>query len=169
MRYAIGVRYLGLDVGTRRIGMALSDPTGTLARPWRMLERRASLRDVIAALAREIRRLQQEEDGLAGVVIGRPSSLNGRPHVHTRRVLVFAEALGRAIAVPIALQDERLTSREAESRLALRERDWRRRKMRLDAAAAAVILQDYLDWQADGRGRAPEAAGREPDESEVPD
>lgn len=49
------------------------------------------------------------------------------------------------ISVPIALQDERLSSHEAEERLALRERDWRKRKARLDAASAAVILQDYLD------------------------
>ena len=49
--------------------------------------------------------------------------------------------------LPISLQDERLTSREAEARLALRERDWRRRKHRLDAAAAAIVLQDWLDEQ----------------------
>ena len=54
--------------------------------------------------------------------------------------------------MPIALQDERLTSVEAEQRLAVRERDWRKRKAKLDAAAAAVILQDYLDRAARERG-----------------
>jgi putative Holliday junction resolvase len=63
----------------------------------------------------------------------------------TARVEAFAEALGRRAGLPVALHDERLSSREAESRLALRERDWRARRERLDAAAAAVILQDYLD------------------------
>ena len=57
----------------------------------------------------------------------------------------FIAALADRTALPIAVEDERLTSREAESRLALRERDWRKRKAKLDAAAAAIILQDYLD------------------------
>jgi putative transcription antitermination factor YqgF len=61
-------------------------------------------------------------------------------------VAAFIEALRQKTAgVTIATEDERLTSREAESRLAVRERDWRRRKQKLDAAAAAIILQDYLD------------------------
>jgi putative Holliday junction resolvase len=61
------------------------------------------------------------------------------------RVRKFAQELARLTALPVTLQDERLTSREAESRLALREKDWRARKARLDAAAAAIILQDFLD------------------------
>jgi putative Holliday junction resolvase len=65
----------------------------------------------------------------------------------TPRVQAFAAALRARLAVPVVLQDERLTSREAESRLAVREKDWRARKKQLDAAAAAVILQDYLDEQ----------------------
>ena len=61
----------------------------------------------------------------------------------------FAQALGALTGLPVHLQDERLTSHEAEARLAARERDWRKRKAQLDAAAAAVILQDYLDARAD--------------------
>ena len=60
-------------------------------------------------------------------------------------VTQLAESLGAIIDVPVILQDERLTSREAESLLARREKDWRKRKAQLDATAAAVILQDYLD------------------------
>jgi len=63
----------------------------------------------------------------------------------TWRVEAFAAALQSRTGMPVVLQDERLTSREAESRLALRDKDWRSRKERLDAAAAAIILQDYLD------------------------
>jgi putative Holliday junction resolvase len=66
----------------------------------------------------------------------------------TSRVEHFARQLGAKTQIPVALQDERLSSREAESRLALREKDWRVRKQRLDAAAAAIILQDYLDGRA---------------------
>ncbi len=58
---------------------------------------------------------------------------------------IFIDALKQRTAIPIVAADERLTSREAESRLAVRERDWRKRKQKLDAAAAAIILQDYLD------------------------
>jgi len=63
----------------------------------------------------------------------------------SRRARAFIGALSRRTTLPIEIEDERLTSREAESRLARGERDWRKRKAKLDAAAAAVILQDYLD------------------------
>ena len=76
--------------------------------------------------------------------------LDGRPHEDAQRVRAIAELLGRRLRVPVTLQDERLTSVEAESRLAQRERDWRQRKARLDAAAAAVILQEYLDGRRQG-------------------
>jgi RNase H-fold protein (predicted Holliday junction resolvase) len=66
-------------------------------------------------------------------------------------VLAFIALLKSRTALPIATEDERLTSREAESRLARREKDWRKRKAQLDAAAAAVFLQDYLDRTPPGR------------------
>jgi putative Holliday junction resolvase len=105
----------------------------------------ADLTKGVAAVGREIERLMAEDDGLAGIVVGVPRSLDGRPNKQTKQAMAFVEALRLQPVLPIELQDERLTSREAESRLALREKDWRRRKARLDAAAAAIILQDYLD------------------------
>ena len=143
--YATFVRALGIDVGERRVGLALSDPTGTLATPLTTLSASTRLEDRVAVVVLEIERLIQEDDGLDSVVIGLPRALDGRPHAQTSRVMAFVEALRARTEVPISLQDERLSSREAESRLALRERDWRQRKQRLDAAAAAVILQDHLD------------------------
>ena len=74
-----------------------------------------------------------------------PSRLDGTPTGETRRVAAFITSLKTRTSLAIATEDERLSSREAESRLAVRERDWRKRKQTLDAAAAAVILQDYLD------------------------
>ena len=144
-RYAIVVRVLGLDVGGRRVGLAISDVSGTLARPLRTLVRTGSMADLLSALVDEIHRLQAEEDGLGGIVVGLPARLDGTPTEQTARVVAFAETLGASTTLSLSFQDERLSSREAESRLALRERDWRKRKPRLDAAAAAVILQDYLD------------------------
>jgi len=92
-----------------------------------------------------IARLAAEDDGLERVVVGLPVRLNGEPNEQTRYVEQFVAALKTRSGVPIDVEDERLTSHEAESRLAVRERDWRKRKAQLDAAAAAIILQDYLD------------------------
>lgn len=93
----------------------------------------------------EIATLQQQDDGLEAVVVGWPRRLDGSATDLTPIVEAFAQSLQAKLAVPVVLQDERLSSTEAESRLARRERDWRKRKQQLDAAAAAVILQDYLD------------------------
>jgi putative Holliday junction resolvase len=144
------MRVLAVDVGARRIGLAVSDPTATLASPLKTIVRRGDRAALVAAVAREIERLRGEPDGLAVVVIGLPLTLDGRPHAGTRRVQAFAQALAAQTRLPVVFQDERLSSRDADSRLALRERDWRRRKARLDAAAAAIILQDYLDERQRG-------------------
>ena len=137
-------RVLGIDVGQRRVGLAVSDPTGTLARPLMTLTVTGPA-DALTKVAKEIARLAAEDDGLASIVVGRPARLDGSATDETARVEAFIEALASLARLPIFPTDERLTSVEAESRLALRERDWRRRKQKLDAAAAAVILQDYLD------------------------
>ena len=70
---------------------------------------------------------------------------DGTPTPQTAQVLAFIALLRTRTTVPIATEDERLTSREAESRLARREKDWRKRKAQIDAVAASVFLQDYLD------------------------
>jgi putative Holliday junction resolvase len=135
----VAMRAVAFDVGLRRTGVALSDPTGTLARPWRALA--GSDPDVALRLIEE---LKTEEAGLHLVLVGVPKHLDGTPTALTPRALAFADAL-RSCGLPVVLQDERLTSIDAESRLAVEERDWRKRKLKLDAASAAVILQDYLD------------------------
>jgi putative Holliday junction resolvase len=139
------VRVLGIDYGARRIGLALSDATGTLASPWRLVARPPSEADTLRIIAAEVDRLAADDDGLSAVVVGWPRRLDGSPTHQTALVEAFARALGARVPVKVVLQDERLSSHEAESRLAEREKDWRRRKAKMDAAAAAVILQDYLD------------------------
>jgi putative holliday junction resolvase len=104
--------------------------------------------DPVGQVVAEIARLKEEEDGLAAVVVGLPTRLDGTASEQTSEVTAFVDALRRSIAIPVVTEGEQLTSREAESRLALRERDWKKRKARLDAAAAAIILQDYLDRHA---------------------
>ena len=137
------MRVLGIDVGQRRFGLAISDPSGTLARPLTTFTIVDD--DVVDRVAQEIARLAAEPDGLTTVVVGVPAKLDGSATEQTAHVAAFIAALSARTPIPVVGEDERLTSREAESRLAVREPDWRKRKARLDAAAAAVILQDYLD------------------------
>ena len=142
------MRFVGLDIGEKRIGVAVSDVSGTLARPLGVLRPSGLDVDALDVVSTEIARLAAEEDGLGEIVIGLPRRLDGSPTGMTPRVEQFARQLRAKTTLPVTLQDERLSSREAESRLALRDKDWRSRKARLDAAAAAVILQDYLDSRA---------------------
>ena len=141
----VRVRVVGLDVGERRIGVAISDATRTLARPLTVLQIARLDAAAVVRAAQEIGRLAAEEDGVSAIVVGLPRRLDGRPTGLTAGVQSFASQLGTRTGLPVALQDERLTSVEAESRLAERDKDWRSRKKRLDAAAAAIILQDHLD------------------------
>jgi putative Holliday junction resolvase len=140
---------MGVDYGRRRLGLALSDATGTLARPWRTVEAAPTPAKSAAALVAMVESLRAAGDPEAGdvgaIVIGLPRRLNGEDTHDTAAVRSFADTIGRLSGLQVYLQDERLSSREAEERLAARERDWRARKARLDAAAAAVILQDFLD------------------------
>ena len=138
---------LGIDYGERRIGLALSDPTRLLASPWKKIDNDGNLGAAAQRLAIEIDALVAEPDGLDGIVIGLPRRLSGEDTQQTPRVRDLARLLADKTAIPITFQDERLTSHEAEERLASRERDWRKRKQQLDAMAAALILQDFLDHQ----------------------
>lgn len=137
-------RILAVDVGARRVGLAISDASRTLARPLETIAV-TSAADAVERVARRIEQLDQEDDGIATIVVGMPSSLDGTPTPQTVQVRAFIARLAERTPLPIATEDERLTSREAESRLAVREKDWRKRKARLDAVAASVFLQDYLD------------------------
>ena len=139
------MRVLGIDYGQRRIGLALSDPTGVLARPWKTLAREGNPSQVATVLLTEIATLRADADGLGAVVLGFPRRLNGDEHEQSRIVRLIAERLRHLTDLPLHLQDERLSSREAEALLARTEKDWRKRKAALDAVSAAVVLQDYLD------------------------
>ena len=142
------MRIVGVDLGRKRVGLAVSDVSRTLARPLRTIARSTCDADAVTELAAAIAALSSEEDGVEAVVIGLPTRLDGSDNEQTAHVRHMADRLRSLVATPIVLQDERLSSREAESRLAVNERDWRKRKARLDSAAAAVILQDYLDRRA---------------------
>jgi putative Holliday junction resolvase len=155
------VRIVGIDLGERRIGLAISDASATIARPLTTIGRGASDEAAAEALTSAIASLS-EEDEVGCVVVGLPTRLDGSANEQTVRAQKMAALLSSRLQIPIVLQDERLSSHEAEARLATQERDWRKRKARLDAAAAAVILQDYLDARSpsgkreEGRGEREE-------------
>jgi putative Holliday junction resolvase len=143
------MRFLGIDYGAKRIGLALSDYTATLARPWQMVPAMGEPARSAAAVADVIARLRASDDSdLDGIVVGLPRRLNGDDTDQTAGVRVFARELAALTGLPVETQDERLTSVEAESRLAVRERDWRKRKTLIDAESASILLQDYLDARA---------------------
>jgi putative Holliday junction resolvase len=141
------MRVLGVDVGRKRIGLALSDPAAILARPWRTIAAGGSPGESAAEVAAVVADLAAgaDPDPVEAVVVGLPRRLGGQDTHETASARAFAERLRELAGIAVHLQDERLTSREADERLAVRERDWRRRKAKVDAAAAAIILQDFLD------------------------
>lgn len=136
------MRILALDVGERRIGVALSDPTQTLARSLVVLKRKDD-----GQVLKRVAALVQEE-AVERVVVGYPLSLRGDVGPQAQRVGRFAQALAQTVEVPVELWDERYSTVEAERILRERGMSGRQRRRRVDATAAAVILQDYLDARA---------------------
>ena len=159
------MRVIGIDFGERRIGVAVSDPSGTLARPVKTIARGSSDADAIETIHATIAQLSSE-DAIGAVVVGLPAHLDGTPSPQTSRVRTIVARLAARLDVPVFTQDERLSSREAEQRLSVREKDWRKRKAKLDAAAAAVILQDYLDARGMSRKREEQNRNAMPEEAE---
>jgi putative Holliday junction resolvase len=139
------MRVLGIDFGERRIGLAVSDPTGTLATPMPTLKRRAGKRPPLAALLEII----QEKD-VGTIVFGLPLTLAGDDSDWTRTVREVGAALSKRSGLPVHFVDERFTSVRAER--AIRSiglpKKKREEKERVDAAAAILILQGWLDQQS---------------------
>jgi putative Holliday junction resolvase len=139
---------LGLDFGTRRIGLAVSDPEGTFAFPAGAIER-TSLRKDLAAIADVIR-----ERGVRCIVLGLPLHMDGRAGDMAQAVRAFAGELEQATGLPVELMDERWTTAEAER--ALRDAGRPRRRQRrgdVDAVAASILLRTWLDRQRALAGR----------------
>ena len=136
------MRVLALDIGDRRVGVAVSDPSGKLARPVTTVKRTGRDFQVITDLV--------AEHAVDRVVAGYPSNMDGSVGAQARRVESYVDGLRRHVSVPIELWDERLSSVEAERMMVEAGRSASYRRNRIDAVAAAVILQSYLDA---GRGR----------------
>ncbi|MCH8205572.1 MAG: Holliday junction resolvase RuvX [Chloroflexi bacterium] len=133
------MRVIALDVGDRRIGVALSDPTGLLASPLSTVTRKGHDADVDEVLG-----LAAAND-VAEIVVGMPVSLSGRKGAQAARTTAFAEELRRKTDLPVVFVDERYSTVQAERSLRELGVQPSRDRARVDAAAAAVILQSYLD------------------------
>lgn len=137
-------RFLGLDVGNRRIGVAVSDELGLTAQPVLTLERRRSRREDLRSLARLARRFD-----VAGIVVGNPLHLEGGESRQAAKTQAFAAELGELTGLPIHLRDERLTSHEAHQLLYEAGHARQEHRRVVDQVAASIILQGFLD---EGRG-----------------
>jgi putative Holliday junction resolvase len=135
-------RVLGLDLGDVRIGVAISDPDRRLAVPL------GTVRTGAPADLRAIAKLVEENE-VAIVVVGHPLSLSGEAGPRARQAEGFAEALSAALAVPVVLHDERLSTVEADRALRATGASGRVRRRSIDRSAAAIILQSYLDGLRD--------------------
>jgi len=141
-----GARVMGLDVGTKTIGLALSDTRRVIASPLETIRRRR-FRDDVARLWSLI-----DDNGVAGLVIGLPLTLAGVDGPRTQSVRQFARNILTARDLPIVLWDERLSTAAVTREMIAADLTRRRRSEIVDRVAAAYILQGFLDYL--GRGRA---------------
>lgn len=132
-------RTLGLDIGDRRVGVAISDPFGSLAQPLLTLVR-SSLQHDLKSLARLVRKY-----AVAEIVAGNPLHMSGDLSPQAAKAQAFAEAVRAAFGVPVHLWDERLTTTEAHRQLDTLGHEKIGRKGIIDQVAAVLILQAFLD------------------------
>lgn len=140
------MRVLGIDPGSQRVGLSLSDESGQVAQPLRTLQRtgkEALIKDLCAVIA---------ETGAETVVLGLPLQLSGEEGHAARRARALGAALREAAGVEVVLWDERLTSVVAERSLTEAGVRGARRRAVVDQAAATLLLQSYLDAQSGGVG-----------------
>jgi len=129
-------RSLGVDYGTKRVGLALSDPLGITAAPHSVVPREGVV-EIVANLVKELE--------IGTIVVGLPTGLSGGEGASAQEARKLAQELQAVTSVDVALADERFTSRLAEERLVSSGMLRRKRRETVDMVAAAIILQDYLD------------------------
>ena len=137
-----GVRALGIDPGSKRIGLAISDRSGTIASPLTVLERTRS-RQHDAEIARIVR-----EEEVEVVVVGLPINMDGSHGASAKAAIADARRLATVVGVPIELHDERRTTVTAERSMRDAGLDGVERRQRVDKVAAAIMLQSWLDGRA---------------------
>jgi putative Holliday junction resolvase len=142
MLLSIMARILSLDVGEKRIGIALSDPSGTIAQALKVYNATGSRARDIA----EIKELVHQFE-VSRVVVGLPKNLDGSIGPKAQEIVRFAEGIGRAAGVPVDLWDERFSTDEAHRIFDMASIKRKKRRGSIDMMAAQIILQGYLDAQ----------------------
>jgi putative Holliday junction resolvase len=133
------MRIMALDVGKRRIGIAVTDLLAITARPHSTIPRNREAPKKIASIVQEME--------VGKLLVGLPVHLSGLEGEQAKDVRSFVSQLGEFVSVQIEFKDERLTTVEAEQRLSDRRGDWRKKKKKIDAVAASIMLEDYLREQ----------------------
>jgi len=131
------MRYLAIDYGDKRTGLAICDHAETIASPLAVIE---GQKDLIKKIAEVVR-----TENVEAIVLGLPFNMDDSQGFQAKLVLQFADRLKKLLDMPIHFQDERLSSFDAEQRLASAELTRKKKKKRLDAIAAAQILEAFLE------------------------
>jgi putative Holliday junction resolvase len=150
------MRTIAFDVGTVRVGVAISDPDGIIATPLRMIERTEDAVADARALA-ELAALEQAGQ----ILVGMPVSLRGKREIAAQHMEAFVALLREASPLPVIEWDERMTTAIATRALVAGDVNWRARRTRVDQVAAAVLLQSFLDARSPGKD-GPTASPHDP-------
>lgn len=134
------MKYLGLDLGTKSLGLAISDPLGIIATSYKILRHDEDYDSLLPMLKEEI-----EKNHIEALVLGFPKNMNNSVGERGEIALSFKEKLEEEFQLPVYMQDERLTTRQAESLLISNDTSRKKRKKVIDSLAATIILQSYLD------------------------
>jgi len=132
------MRYLGIDYGQKRTGLAICDGAETIASPLKVLTGRRS--ELFASIAEIVK-----QEDVEAIVLGLPLNMDGTAGRQVKLVQDFAGRIKEHVPLPVHFHDERLSSFEAEGKLSGVELTRKKKKARLDAVAAAAILQSFLD------------------------
>ncbi len=134
------MRYLGLDLGSKTLGMAISDASGFIASSYQIIRHHEEYDQLIEKIKDVV-----QEQHIDKIVLGLPKNMNNSIGFKGQLSLKFKEKLEKALSIEVLLQDERLTTRQAESVLLSNDTSRKKRKKVIDALAATIILQSYLD------------------------
>lgn len=145
------MRYLGVDLGEKRIGLALADSETGVVSPLRVINARPGLLENVQAILAVV-----DEYAVEAIVLGLPLNMDDTEGPQARFSRMAAEALGRASSLPVHLHDERLTSHAADQRMTERDLSRRRKQARQDAVAAQILLESFMQQQETGRAQADE-------------
>lgn len=134
------MRYLGLDLGSKTLGMAISDPTGLIASSYKIIRHNEDYSQLIDEISTII-----TQENIDEIVLGLPKHMNNDIGEKGQLSIWFQKELEAKTHLPVHLEDERLTTRQAESLLIHNDTSRKKRKQVIDAVAATIILQSYLD------------------------